>query len=721
MSLFIFGLFREAVDIRATLSIDSGQLDLSNDSHTSFLHLLRNLYKSVILTDLDFALDKKVEQDLWNVCFKSPISSLQPSRGKKNPLFNWFLEGSAGFYMVLLQEISARKPDADSICKSNIQLGIFNSLAGYAVQPKSESFLYMCQHCLIHLGDLARYRNLLGQAEGFYQQAVQLEPSGGHPYNQLALLESARGDTLATLYYYVRSVALRHPFPPARINLDTLFKKQLAVPGLPDLSNVSLLRGRLGADEFLAAVVKLLAQIGSQCQLDQAEAAVRLVRSTCPSLVATESLNAGQLIRILAVDFYLISELLGGGRDSVATDGQKRSGQLAVELASAIYGACLTATCSLPDQQLAVSGYLPVVKLVLDWCHAQPLDVLDRMGKGQIWPATAKLLNQLQLSFDKPLDCLEAEEDDGGRPLPEDVQLMDFSPLRAVSRWPSPQVVAGDHDRIRARRIVGRGKTLDKCFAFQRQETDGSSQLIFTSLRPDSPAAPSPVPSATAGIESKPAEPAKEIKILARPTPPPQRNVALTAILKNQPTADDDNPPLPLKQVSFQPELAPPLPPVKPASGHYPRPSLPPRLERLKAEQQKLERQYSNPFDSGQGPPPAAMYSTFGGAATSAGGNLPDLSLPPPGLGFPPPPPAAWAMAGHLPPPPSSYSLFNPAGTGGNWPSTPMATTGHFPTANLVSDHQPAKMMGQSTSSLWSGPGPSPLERLLQQQKLAKK
>lgn len=35
--------------------------------------------------------------------------------------------------------------------------------------PQSSSCLYICQYCLVHLGDIARYRNQRKQAESFYR------------------------------------------------------------------------------------------------------------------------------------------------------------------------------------------------------------------------------------------------------------------------------------------------------------------------------------------------------------------------------------------------------------------------------------------------------------------------------------------------------------------------------------------------------------------------
>jgi len=47
----------------------------------------------------------------------------------------------------------------------------------------------------------------------------------GQPYNQLAILEAAKGNKLSTVFYYVRSVAVKHPFPVAATNLEKLYTK----------------------------------------------------------------------------------------------------------------------------------------------------------------------------------------------------------------------------------------------------------------------------------------------------------------------------------------------------------------------------------------------------------------------------------------------------------------------------------------------------------------
>lgn len=49
--------------------------------------------------------------------------------------------------------------------------------------------------------------------------------STGQPYNQLAILEVNRNNKLSSVFYYVRSLAVRHPFPVAATNLEKFYTK----------------------------------------------------------------------------------------------------------------------------------------------------------------------------------------------------------------------------------------------------------------------------------------------------------------------------------------------------------------------------------------------------------------------------------------------------------------------------------------------------------------
>ena len=59
--------------------------DLYEDKEAWASHQeLTTLYRGLLITDLEFSLDKKVEQDLWNICFKNYIGHLQTKIRDKN-------------------------------------------------------------------------------------------------------------------------------------------------------------------------------------------------------------------------------------------------------------------------------------------------------------------------------------------------------------------------------------------------------------------------------------------------------------------------------------------------------------------------------------------------------------------------------------------------------------------------------------------------------------
>ena len=387
-SILQFKLCREAEEVRAALPLMVD--DLSVETYTSKSHILRNLYKKIILLDLDYALDKKVEQELWNSCFKIPIAKVQPGRKDSQankpesaPFLSWFLESAAGFYLILLQEICAQCDFDTLFCKSNVTLGIFSG-STYLEKPKDESCRYICQHCLIHLGDLARYRNLLEEAEGYYKQAVRIEPSSGHPYNQLALLEAARGNKLSTFFFYVRSLALKHPFPPAKTNLEKLLVKQITY----NITYKS--RSRPTVDEMLVSFLKLQGHIGLFSELERAEQINKFLSLTLPSLIVTEALTPFVTIQMLAITIYAV--------DKIQTESKKQSLHLAIELAGSILNACLVPVFSLQGDQLINYEFLAVIKLIFDWLYIHP-DVLHTpviFLRHQLWSAAAKLLNDIQ-------------------------------------------------------------------------------------------------------------------------------------------------------------------------------------------------------------------------------------------------------------------------------------------------------------------------------------
>ncbi|GFR75088.1 protein SMG7-like [Elysia marginata] len=197
---------------------------------------LEDLYKRLLVLDLEYALDKKVEQDLWNHAFKNQISALQsqtkdrqnPKKSEAQASLNLFLETASGFYLQFLQMICSTFKLDVPFRRRSVAFGIIKeNTTSYRniVTPKKSSCLYICCYCLVHLGDIARYRQQTEQAQTYYRHAANLSPNNGQPYNQLAILEASRGDKLSTVFYYIRSLAVRHPFPVAATNLEKFYSK----------------------------------------------------------------------------------------------------------------------------------------------------------------------------------------------------------------------------------------------------------------------------------------------------------------------------------------------------------------------------------------------------------------------------------------------------------------------------------------------------------------
>lgn len=75
-------LSRKADDLKVKLA---QKYDLLNDSEAwDYQQQLQTIYHQVLTLDLEYALDKKVEQELWALGFKNFITTLQElSRDKK--------------------------------------------------------------------------------------------------------------------------------------------------------------------------------------------------------------------------------------------------------------------------------------------------------------------------------------------------------------------------------------------------------------------------------------------------------------------------------------------------------------------------------------------------------------------------------------------------------------------------------------------------------------
>ncbi|CAK9810528.1 Nonsense-mediated mRNA decay factor SMG7 [Anthophora plagiata] len=412
--------------------------DLLNDSDAWVCQQqLQKIYQQVLILDLEYALDRKVEQELWNLGFKNYIATLQsqakdrknPKRGESQALLSWCLEAASGFYLTLLQEIcTAFDLDLPFRRKGYIYgcTSPWKAIEKLSVPHKSSCF-YACQYCLVHLGDIARYRNESKQAELFYRHAVSLSPSSGQPYNQLALLEASRGNKLATVFHYTRSVAVKHPFPVATTNLAKTLSSALNDTSL----NIEG-KTKLTSQEYIAVFLKLHGVIHNLGDLKIASTYAKLLTETLTALVATESFSSWMLVQMFVINLYALEHTTSVVMNSTEalkneqlTPDEKIARDCILDLIAGSLAALLLPVYTIKNSIIEYFA-LPSIKLCLDWIHTKPtvLEEVAFTSRLQIWPSLCVLLNALQncvtdFAYDQYVKV----------PLPEDRDLQGFLPL----------------------------------------------------------------------------------------------------------------------------------------------------------------------------------------------------------------------------------------------------------------------------------------------------
>ncbi|KAK4881318.1 hypothetical protein RN001_004637 [Aquatica leii] len=409
--------------------------DLLNDSQAwTNQQQLQTIYHQVLVLDLEYALDKKVEQELWTVGFKNHISTLQEQvRDKKNPhrsesqaLLAWCLEAASGFYLTLLQELCmAFDLDLPFRKRLNIysQTKSWNSTEQLN-PPQASSCIYICQYCLVHLGDIARYRNQRKQAESFYKHAILLSPTSGQPYNQLALLQASQGDKLAAIFYYVRGIAVKNPFPATATNLANTLS--LAIDKDDAITE---LQTKLTVNEFIRMFVRVHGLLYSATDLDQAEFGVKSLNSTLTPLVATHSFTEHKLIQITIINLYALKHTVGAGtlKTEELTEDEINVRKLVLDLLAGSLSAFLLPVYTLNQNSSLLEYYaLPAIKLISYWLQNEPDILKETVFQNwlQIWPGLCKLLNGLQNHI-KTFDYTNFTK----TPLSEDRELQGFLPL----------------------------------------------------------------------------------------------------------------------------------------------------------------------------------------------------------------------------------------------------------------------------------------------------
>ncbi|NXA49062.1 SMG7 protein, partial [Nothocercus julius] len=431
---------------------------------------LQDLYQKMLVTDLEYALDKKVEQDLWNHAFKNQITTLQsqaknranPNRSEVQANLSLFLEAASGFYTQLLQELcTVFNVDLPCRVKSS-QLGIISNKQMHTsaiVKPQSSSCSYICQHCLVHLGDIGEFlkQKETSQAESYYRHAAQLVPSNGQPYNQLAILASSKGDHLTTIFYYCRSIAVKFPFPAASTNLQKALSKAL--------ESRDEVKTRWSVSDFIKAFIKFHGHVYLSKSLEKLSPLREKLEEQFKRLLFQKAFNSQQLVHITVINLFQLHHLRDFSNET-EQHSYSQDEQLCWTQLLALFMSFLGVLCKCPlqndYQEDSGAAYpLPAVKVSMDWLKLRPSVFQEAVvdERRYIWPWLISLLNSFQ----------PHEEDlsnSNATPLPEEFELQGFLALRPSFRnldfSKGHQAITGDKEgqqrRIRQQRLIFTGK-----------------------------------------------------------------------------------------------------------------------------------------------------------------------------------------------------------------------------------------------------------------------
>uniref|UniRef100_A0A4W5QQL2 Nonsense-mediated mRNA decay factor n=1 Tax=Hucho hucho TaxID=62062 RepID=A0A4W5QQL2_9TELE len=430
---------------------------------------LQDLYQKMLVTDLEYALDKKVEQDLWNHAFKNQITTLQsqaknranPNRSEVQANLSLFLEAASGFYTQLLQELcTVFNVDLPCRVKSS-QLGIISSKQtnpSTIVKPQPSSCSYICQHCLVHLGDIARYRNQTSQAESYYRHAAQLVPSNGQPYNQLAILAASKGDHLTTIFYYCRSIAVKFPFPAASTNLQKALTKAI--------ESRDEVKTKWSMSDFIKAFIKFHGHVYLSKSLEKLNNLREKLEEQFQRLILQKAFSSQQLVHITIINLFELHHLRDFGNEAVdqsfSSDEQIGWFQLLGLFMSFLGIMCSQALLNKNrGEEIMGECPLPAIKVSLDWLKLRSTVFQDSaVDKRQyVWPWLVSILNSFQPKEDD-VSCASMT------PLPEEFELQGFLALRPALRildfTKGHQGVAVDKEglpvRARHQRLISLGK-----------------------------------------------------------------------------------------------------------------------------------------------------------------------------------------------------------------------------------------------------------------------
>ena len=287
--------------------------------------------------------------------------------------------------------------------------------------------VYLVQHCLVHLGDLARYKRDWDLAEKFYRMATQVAPRSGQAYNQLAVLEANFGRNLGAIFYHVRALTVKYPFPSAAANLSKLFgrvegvsRKECPISGVKTVSS----------EKFFIYGLTFQSFAHSASRLRSAAKINLILNSSLTDIIAKSDLDPLSLLQYVTVTLFLLDRQGSDDLEELSEDEVKVKGLLLDSLARMLNAFVLPVYTIKQGEALLQYFALPTVKIIFDWISLNPQVLEDKafLKRIQIWPSFCRMLKELSDVL-KSSDKLKELCDLSDQPLPEETDLEAFLPL----------------------------------------------------------------------------------------------------------------------------------------------------------------------------------------------------------------------------------------------------------------------------------------------------
>lgn len=189
-------------------------------------------FANLLQTDLVFCARYDVEFFVWKICFYNLVATLktwlqggtipQAERQVVEENVIELLDEGLDFYTDMLETLD-----------KTYRIGLeqyYDVLEPRSSDTKIRCALVSAQKCLLCLGDLARYKEMIqntsnyGKARQYYQKASHIDTRNAKPFNQLAILAWTAKRKFEAVYYHMRCLQTKTPVETSRQSLVEIFE-----------------------------------------------------------------------------------------------------------------------------------------------------------------------------------------------------------------------------------------------------------------------------------------------------------------------------------------------------------------------------------------------------------------------------------------------------------------------------------------------------------------